>query len=68
MTIHRDGYNGPIDFECDECGEILETGDDDFKTALAMAKDDNGWIIRKIGEVWHHFCGRGCYQDIRDRP
>jgi hypothetical protein len=64
MTIHRKKYDGPIDFECDECGEVLETGDDEFKTALEMAKDE-GWYIRNLNGEWHHFCGRGCYQDFR---
>jgi hypothetical protein len=58
--IHRDGYNGPITFECDACEEAqLDTGHDDFKEALAALRHE-GWTVRKIGQDWFHFCSFEC--------
>lgn len=51
--IHR--THGDITFECDDCSEILETSEDDWNTAWAMAKHD-GWTSRKIADEWNHLC------------
>jgi predicted RNA-binding Zn-ribbon protein involved in translation (DUF1610 family) len=46
---------GNIVFECDTCGETLETEQADFHSALNMAKRQ-GWRTRKFEEVWAHAC------------
>lgn len=53
--IERDGYDGPITFCCDECGELDDTRCADFASALAKARS-HGWRVRKAGDEWQHFC------------
>jgi hypothetical protein len=60
--IHRDGYNGPITFECDTCQEELDTGDEDFTQALGLLREER-WTIMKIGEDWFHFCSFECQKE-----
>lgn len=55
MALERDGYNGPITFCCDECGEIEETRCAEFSGALAKIKA-HGWKARKDGDDWQHYC------------
>lgn len=52
--ISRD--HGDLIFECDTCGETLETHDDEWSIAWNMAKCD-GWTSRKQGTGWQHHCG-----------
>ena len=42
-------------FECDACGEELETGERDFDDARDQLKRE-GWIVRRAGNRWLHFC------------
>ena len=53
MTIQRSG--GKIDIACDVCGEVRETGTDEWGVAWPKAKDD-GWRAEKIGKDWLHSC------------
>jgi hypothetical protein len=53
--IERDGYNGPITFCCDECGEPDDTHCSDFASAMSKGKS-HGWKARKVGEDWNHYC------------
>lgn len=55
MTIERDGYDGPITFCCDECGELDDTRCAEFSGAMAKVKS-HGWKARKVGEDWQHYC------------
>lgn len=55
MSLERDGYNGPITFCCDECGEVEETRCSDFASAMLKVKS-HGWRARKVGDDWQHFC------------
>ncbi len=57
MSLHRD--HGEIVFECDGCGETLETLTTDFWAAAAKLKDE-GWRTRKRGQEWEHFCSEDC--------
>lgn len=61
MSILRDKHNGQITFECDECGGDCDTGEDDFMAALEQIKSE-GWIIKKIGGDWLHFCRIECFK------
>jgi hypothetical protein len=45
VSLERDGYNGPITFCCDECGEIEETRCAEFSGAMAKVKA-HGWRAR----------------------
>lgn len=56
MSLERDGWNGPITFCCDECGEVEETHCSDFTSAMKKAKS-HGFVARKRGDDWLHFCG-----------
>lgn len=51
--ISRD--HSDLIFECDTCGETLETHDDDWNVAWNMAKRD-GWRSRKVNDEWEHVC------------
>ena len=55
MSLERDGYNGPITFCCDECGELEETRCAEFSGAMAKVKA-HGWKARKVDDDWQHFC------------
>lgn len=61
MSIERAGYDGPITFVCDACGEIDETRCTQFPGALAKFKSHGGKVV-KIDEEWEHYC-RECRDD-----
>lgn len=63
MSVTRD--YGDVVFECDTCGEIIETHTDDFMDALSFAKGE-GWIVSKDGDDWVHFCNRNCFDERND--
>lgn len=53
-----DRQRGEFIFECDVCGDVLNTDAhkfDDAREALSNA----GWKARKIGSDWIHSCA-GC--------
>jgi hypothetical protein len=50
-----DRQHGKIIFECDACGDVLETEQPDWATAKAIA-DREGWFYRKVGQDWVHGC------------
>lgn len=47
--------HGHLVFECDACGEVLETGKTDFVEALGVLRAAN-WVSRKTGDDWDHRC------------
>ena len=47
--------HGKINFECDDCGEVLALDTSDFGEAQRDIKNE-GWATRKIGNDWAHFC------------
>lgn len=57
MTI--DGIKGKLAFICNNCDEGLETEQSDF-AAARQAMQDEGWITRKRGDEWEHFCSAAC--------
>lgn len=61
MSIERDGYDGPITFVCDACGDEDATRCTEFSGALAKFKAHRGKAI-KINEEWEHYC-RECRDD-----
>lgn len=61
MTIDR--QHGDIVFECDGCGETLETAQADFGAAFNFVKRE-GWRAKKIGNVWSHYCD-ACNEEIK---
>lgn len=50
-----DRQGGCVVFECDACDEVLDTGEDDFQTALAQMKRER-WKVEKVGSDWVHTC------------
>lgn len=47
---------GNIEFECDCCGEVLDTNTQEFNEALDTLWNE-GWISkRSVGDGWAHFC------------
>jgi hypothetical protein len=50
-----DRQRGKIVFECDACGDVLETEESEFDEANAVRRDAC-WIARKIDDEWVHFC------------
>ena len=60
-----DRQRGQFIFECDVCGDTLETEQHNFeqaKTALDAAE----WKARKIGSEWIHYCGDCGERDRRN--
>lgn len=51
--IHR--IHGKITFECDTCGENLDTESRDFEVARATMLESS-WTCRKVGRDWIHTC------------
>ena len=62
--IHRDGYKGPVTFECDVCGNTLDTGEEDFRDAINALKEEAGWTLKKIKDDWLHLCSFDCTKQI----
>jgi hypothetical protein len=58
MTIDYQKKDETMDMECDTCG-TNEVFDGDFDECIAEAKDE-GWIVRKDGDEWVHYCDVGC--------
>lgn len=56
---------GDIEFECDGCGDGLETHTDEWADAKALL-DSEGWLTRKIDGEWKHFCCRTCMEEEFD--
>jgi hypothetical protein len=57
MSVIRD--HGELTFECDSCGDLLDTGMTDFADALANAKREGWVVVRKATRVeieWQHRC------------
>lgn len=50
-----DRQRGHILWECDVCGEVLETDTADFNEARRVLANES-WKARKIGSDWHHAC------------
>lgn len=55
MSIERTGGYREVYFVCDTCGEVCETGTDEFMDALREVKDA-GWKVEKLGGEWVHTC------------
>ena len=62
MSIVR--THGTIDFECDICGEILFTAQDDFKDALDEMKEEGWRAFKDRHDEWEHKCP-DCIAGIR---
>lgn len=45
-----------IIFECDACGDTLETMQADWNSAWNTAKRQ-GWRSKKMDGAWEHYCG-----------
>lgn len=53
MTLHRE--HGCIQFECDTCGDTLNTGELDFRDAKQVLDGDR-WQTKKEDDEWAHYC------------
>lgn len=49
--------HGKINFECDGCGEVLDTETRDFEEARQSMRSEM-WDSQKEGDVWCHYCSR----------
>jgi hypothetical protein len=52
--MERDKFANEIEVTCDNCEELSLHGPD-WQEAIATIKSE-GWLIRKIGDVWKHLC------------
>jgi Fe2+ or Zn2+ uptake regulation protein len=50
-----DQQKGDFFFQCDDCGEVLETKTSNFDAARNVLKRE-GWRAIKVGEAWEHRC------------
>lgn len=55
MSIER--QHGEIIFECDECGDTLDTFTKRFDDALAVL-NDAGWMAVKVDDHYEHVCDK----------
>jgi hypothetical protein len=46
---------GRIQFECEECSKVLDTGCHNFEKALKQLRAEN-WEAEKLHDVWCHYC------------
>ena len=53
VSVIRD--HGELSFECDSCGDLLDTGMTEFDAAFAYAKREGWRVVRTEGE-WQHRC------------
>ena len=59
---NRFGFNGEISFECYGCGSEHHSEISNFSAALENAKEF-GWVFKKDGSAWLHFCCSTCAQE-----
>lgn len=57
-----DRQKGNIVFECDGCGEVLETETANFDAARNMMKRE-GWRAECVKNIWSHYCS-GCWSKL----
>jgi hypothetical protein len=50
-----DRQKGNVVFECDTCGESLDSETGSFDSAMNLFRRE-GWKARKVGDVWTHKC------------
>lgn len=55
--MSQEKVKGEIVFTCDNCEDIFETQEQDFRTAVSSLKGE-GWKIVKNDETnqWEHYC------------
>lgn len=53
--------HGLHNFECDACGEVLETDTKDWTEALRIMRSSD-WRANQIGKDWVHTCF-GCTEE-----
>lgn len=63
MSITR--TYGNIEFVCDNCSDGLDADTDDWGSAKTQL-DAEGWLARKDGDDWLHFCSRDCLKEYQD--
>ena len=54
MSVER--QDGIVIFECDNCGEELDTDETEFVDALDVLREE-GWKAFKVSGDWVHHCG-----------
>lgn len=54
-----DRQHGLYVFECDACGDTLDTHEREFEAANAMRREE-GWLAEKVGRDWVHYCSERC--------
>jgi hypothetical protein len=54
-----DRQRGKIVFECDSCGDVLETEEREFDEANTVRRDA-GWTAEKFASEWAHRCSEKC--------
>lgn len=59
-----DHQRGQIVFECDACGDTLDTDTREFDEANALRREE-GWLAEKVGRDWVHFCSDRCKRGAR---
>lgn len=50
-----DRQRGDVIFECDGCGEVLDSETGNFEAAVNLLRR-SGWKFFKEGDVWIHRC------------
>lgn len=59
MSVYRN-RGGDVVFRCNECGDTLETDEDEFSRALGRLREE-GWIYEQDESGrWAHYCSSGC--------
>lgn len=53
MSVRREIHS--VVFDCDGCSNDFDSDTNDSREAVAEVKKD-GWIVRKAGDDWEHYC------------
>lgn len=66
-SLEFDGWwEGEVVFSCDHCHKEMKFRFDDEESAKnakeqrEFLKNNQGWIMTKIGGIWHDFCCESC--------
>lgn len=55
MSADRDKKSGEVRFVCDDCDDVLDTGEEGFLAARERLKAER-WTTRQVDGEWTHRC------------
>lgn len=62
ITVNK--VDNEIITKCDECGEEITQPTTNYHEN-AVALKEEGWVFRKVGGEWYHFCSESCFEAFK---